>query len=242
MKKEFDDYLVKRYPQLFRERHAHPSTTQMNWGFQCGDGWFNIINALCESIENHIKQIKLSNEFNKKQLDLAAENKMDQMFEWMRIAYEKGQLKIKEVPDVVVDGVKEKMGQLRFSVKGADDEVRGMISMASTICSTVCEECGKPGKLSNTNSGWIRVLCKEHDPKEFREIELKSNIEVLSQDGLINVEVIKIINNKEFIGVRIYNWRHTEPKDKNKPPEYFNAKYIEDEIHSFWNAEPIDTQ
>jgi formylmethanofuran dehydrogenase subunit E len=242
MKKEFDDYLVKRYPQLFRERNGNPSTTSMNWGFQCQDGWFNLINQLCLSIENHIKSMEHNNIFIQKQLDLAAANKMDEMFEIMRTQYEKGELKIKKIPDVIVNEVKEKMGQLSFSVKGADDEIHGMIRMATSMSSKICEECGKPGQLSTTKSGWLRVLCKEHDQKEKTEIGIKSNIEALAYGELINLEVIKVINQQECIGVKNHDWFSTNPKDKNKPKEYFKAKYIEDEIYSFWNAEPVDTQ
>ena len=28
--------------------------TAMCWGFECGDGWFNIINQLCQNIQHHI--------------------------------------------------------------------------------------------------------------------------------------------------------------------------------------------
>lgn len=240
MKKEFDDYLVKRYPNLFRERNAPANKTSMVYGFQCGDGWFNLLNMLCESIDNHIKSIERNNKFNQRQLDLAAANKMDEMHDWMRTAYEKGELVIKKIPDVTVVEVKEKFGELRFSVKGADEQVHGMINMANSMSSTICEECGKPGKLSNTNSGWIRVLCKEHSTKPEQALAIKSNIQALAHGELINLEVIKVINKHEFIGMQIHDVMRTDPKDKNKPIQYFSAKYIDSEIHSFWDAEPVE--
>lgn len=50
MNKEKTSQLVKRYPELF-VRHDWPKRTSgMCYGFQCGDGWFDIINDLCNCI------------------------------------------------------------------------------------------------------------------------------------------------------------------------------------------------
>jgi hypothetical protein len=240
MKQELEDYLVKRYPQFLKGRKESPKNSAMLYGFQCGDGWFNLLNMLLESIENHIGSIKRNNEFNQGQLDLAAAGKIDQMHDWMRAIYEKGELVVKKNPNISVEEVKEKFGQLRFSVKGADDSIRGMIQMASAMSATICEECGKPGKLSSTNSGWIRVLCKEHSTKSDPELAIKSLIQVLGNGEGMTLEVVSIASEHEFIGLRISDVMRRQPKDKNKPPEYFSAKYIENEVYSYWNAVPVN--
>ena len=54
MKQELDDYLCKVYPKLFADRNKPMTETCMCWGFECGDGWFNIINQLCQNIQHHI--------------------------------------------------------------------------------------------------------------------------------------------------------------------------------------------
>ena len=36
--------------------------TAMCWGFDCGDGWYNIIDAVCAMIQNHERNNKLNNE------------------------------------------------------------------------------------------------------------------------------------------------------------------------------------
>jgi hypothetical protein len=54
MTEEHDSYLVTKYPQTFADRHASMQETAMCWGFECGDGWFNIIDHLCESIQGYI--------------------------------------------------------------------------------------------------------------------------------------------------------------------------------------------
>lgn len=54
MKKELDDQLVSNYPKIFADRNKPMTETCMCWGFECGDGWFNIINQLCGNIQHHI--------------------------------------------------------------------------------------------------------------------------------------------------------------------------------------------
>jgi hypothetical protein len=64
------------------------------------------------------------------------------------------------VTQVTLDQVKEKFGTLRFYYTGGDDYISGLVSMAESISSVTCEECGKPGK--QVGGGWITTLCKEH--------------------------------------------------------------------------------
>jgi hypothetical protein len=54
MKKDLDDQLCKEFPKLFVNRNASETETNMCWGFACGDGWYNIIHALCSNIQSHI--------------------------------------------------------------------------------------------------------------------------------------------------------------------------------------------
>jgi len=54
MKQELDEYLCKVFPKIFAQRNLPMTETCMCWGFECGDGWFNIINQLCQNIQHHI--------------------------------------------------------------------------------------------------------------------------------------------------------------------------------------------
>lgn len=54
MKTEYDKELCKKYPAIFCNRYADMSKTAMCWGFDCGDGWYLLINTLCANIQNHI--------------------------------------------------------------------------------------------------------------------------------------------------------------------------------------------
>jgi hypothetical protein len=54
MKQELDKLLCERYPKMMINRNKDMKETCMCWGFEVGDGWFNIINQLMGNIQHHI--------------------------------------------------------------------------------------------------------------------------------------------------------------------------------------------
>jgi hypothetical protein len=54
MRKELDDQLCAKYPKIFAKRNDSMMETCMCWGFECGDGWYNILDQLCATIQHHI--------------------------------------------------------------------------------------------------------------------------------------------------------------------------------------------
>jgi pterin-4a-carbinolamine dehydratase len=146
MKEELDQQLCEKYPKIFVDRRGDMMKTLMCWGFEHGDGWYNIINHLCANIQHHIDWSHKNKEFdlkwNTKHLDEPR--------------------KIREpVPQVIAVQVKEKFGTLRFYYNGGDDTIGGMVRMAESMSSVTCEECGAPGETRGP--GWIRTLCDEHE-------------------------------------------------------------------------------
>ena len=135
MKEELDKKLCEKYPKIFKNRNGSMQETCMCWGFSHDDGWYDIIDSLCASIQNHIN------------------NKRYQFREMSQEDFD-------EEHQVVAAQVKEKFGGLRFYVDGGDDWVYGAISMAESISYRTCEVCGAPGKTRGT--GWIRTTCNEH--------------------------------------------------------------------------------
>ena len=119
MKPELDELLCQRYPKIFANRHGDPKETLMCWGFECGDGWYNIINQLCVNIQHHV--------------DWAQEQKEK---------YGRGE----GCSQVVAVQIKEKFGTLRFYTSGGNDQIYGMIRMAESMSAVTCEQCGAPGK------------------------------------------------------------------------------------------------
>jgi hypothetical protein len=133
MKQEYDTYLCTTYPKMFVNRYKPMTETTMCWGFDCGNGWYHIIRALCSNIQHHIDWRNRKNELDPNQ---------------------------PIVPQVTVDQVKEKFGTLRFYYTGGDDYIDGLVSMAESMSGVTCEECGNPG--STVGRGWLTTLCEKH--------------------------------------------------------------------------------
>lgn len=56
--------------------------------------------------------------------------------------------------------VKEKFGTLRFYVSSAPQEVYDLIYEYENKSDSICESCGKPGKLTEKHM-WLQTLCEE---------------------------------------------------------------------------------
>ena len=115
-----------------RMKEAYPKIFAKPFGgFAIDKGWWPIIETLCSNIQRHTD------------------------------FWNKNHERFPVVEQVVVVQVKEKFGGLRFYYDGGDDQIRGMVTMAESWADSVCEECGKPGKLRG--GGWMKTLCDEHD-------------------------------------------------------------------------------
>ena len=58
MKDELDKKLCDKYPKIFKQRNWSMQQTLMCWGFEHGDGWYNIIDALCANIQWHVDRTR----------------------------------------------------------------------------------------------------------------------------------------------------------------------------------------
>jgi len=182
MKRELDEYLCKVYPKMMVNRNAPMTETCMCWGFECGDGWFQILNQLMSNIQHHIDwkehQREVAIKFNRmsEQLKAGDSTLFDEEYKDMinqeykekrrQELIDRYPIAIPEpIPQVILDQVKEKFGTLRFYYIGGDDYIRGMVTMAESMSGVTCEECGKPG--TQTPGGWIKTVCVEHGGEDF---------------------------------------------------------------------------
>jgi hypothetical protein len=53
MHKHLEDLLVKKYPTIFKRHGGDMKDTCMHWGIAVGDGWFKIIDELCEKLSKY---------------------------------------------------------------------------------------------------------------------------------------------------------------------------------------------
>lgn len=132
MTPELDQHIREKYPLIF----SQPCELSV------GDGWFDIIDTLCASIQYRIKNIN-------SQRDWLIENGKTELPD--------------EVEQVVATQIKEKFGTLRFYYYGGDEHISGLEHMAEAMSSRICEECGCPGTVRSTEKNrWVRVLCDKH--------------------------------------------------------------------------------
>jgi hypothetical protein len=50
MNDKLEQQLAERYPQIFRDIYGDPQTTCLAFGIECRDGWFDLIDSLCDDI------------------------------------------------------------------------------------------------------------------------------------------------------------------------------------------------
>lgn len=50
MSPELDAKLCAAYPSLYRERGASMQESCMHWGFECGDGWYDLLDNLSKKL------------------------------------------------------------------------------------------------------------------------------------------------------------------------------------------------
>lgn len=137
MTEEKDKALCAKYPKIFRNRRGDPRQTLMCFGFEHDDGWFDIIDTLCHTIQHHLDWKRGLDEFK----SLSEE-------EW------------DECHQTVAVQVKEKWGGLRFYVSNCDGYIDGAIALAESLSLRTCEQCGAPGRPRG--GGWVRTLCDGH--------------------------------------------------------------------------------
>jgi len=198
MKQELDELLCKKYPKMMVNRNKPMMETCMCWGFECGDGWFNILDQLMGNIQHHIdwkeKQRTSAMAYNL----MAAQAKEgnfdlfdDSMKDLNNPEYKAKRLSeviagdFRSVPEsisqVTLDQIKEKFGTLRFYYTGGDDIIDGMVRMAESMSGVTCEECSAPAQTHGP--GWIRTICEPCEIK--REEERKAYHDELEQKRLL---------------------------------------------------------
>jgi len=115
MRKELDEALCAKYPDIFKDRHGDMRETAMCWGFP-GDGWYNIIDSLCATIKNREYNLKL----NKKEFLPVVATQVKEKYGGLRFYYTGG--------DDYIDGAvafAEYMSEVTCEVCGKPGKQRG---------------------------------------------------------------------------------------------------------------------
>ena len=194
MKAELQQKLLKKYPEFFQDElpiYTGDSTKEVlentvkllkqeemvlpiQFGFECGDGWYVILDTLMEEIKFYLKHKNESRdrEFKYKfmwdlqrwlRLNAGKPNSWKtKLSDWIYKNAPKGKPHLQ----LRIDQVKEKFGGLRFYYSGGDDEISGMVRLAESLSYRTCEYCGSTKDIGYT-SGWIISCCKScHESSE----------------------------------------------------------------------------
>lgn len=176
MSPELDKKLCEEYPKIFVNRNKSPQESCMSWGFEIGDGWYELMDVLCEALTyTFTTSIEVDEEDGKR---FGIEPSVWKDDEKARYFFKV------EAPQVIADQVKEKFGTLRFyyhlefdktnqelakTGKYPDldrvnqryaDYIDGVVHFADIASSRTCELTGADGQL-HVRGGWFKVLNPE---------------------------------------------------------------------------------
>ena len=175
MKAELQEKLFDKYPKIFGDRTKPMTETCMCWGLDVGDGWYDLIDTLCEALTyTYTTSIEVDEEDGKR---LGIKPYSDSYYFTV------------EPPQVIATQVKEKYGTLRFYYRSEFDEkiiylletkkypdlekvndrfynfIDGVVHFAEIASGRTCEITGQSGELhasGGSMDGWLKVLNKEY--------------------------------------------------------------------------------
>ena len=139
MNKELQIKLAEAYPKIFKNIGGDKMVTCMAWGIECNDGWYNLLDTLCYTMQQHCTATNTRYIIETDKYEFIEEGDP-------------------EYVQVVAAQVKEKLGTLRFYVDGGDASTEAMIELAEAMSGRICELCGSPARR-NTDSGWLHTTC-----------------------------------------------------------------------------------
>lgn len=134
MKKELEEKLFNKYPKIFADKDKPMTETAMCWGIECGDGWYWIIDNLCECIQNYIDNNSHLN------IPQVVASQVKEKFGELRFYYNGG--------DKTIHGMvwfAEKLSIETCEICGSTQN----IGQTSGWITTLCKSCVENGKLED---------------------------------------------------------------------------------------------
>jgi hypothetical protein len=161
MNKNIELKLVNKYPDIFSEYNGDMKRTCMCWGFECGNGWYNIIDKLCSDIKNVI---------GNKDINVVA-TQVKEKFGGLRFyfSFESSYSSFFEKIDIFIRNFmfKKRLGRIYWKftdfrkkfIKTAYEKIDYLVEKAQSDSLNTCEICGNPGKCRGNL--WLSTTCDE---------------------------------------------------------------------------------
>lgn len=133
MKTELQQKLLQNYPKIFIQHNKSCKETLMCWGFECCDGWYDLINMLCSQLQFDIDR-----------------NGYPQI-EAVQVKEKFGTLRFYTTyaDNDPVEDEERKCGRQE-----------GLITFAEMLSSKICCFCGTNQNIGSTK-GWITYCCEK---------------------------------------------------------------------------------
>lgn len=161
MKRELQDKLISKYPELFADSSKSMMETCMCWGCECGDGWYDLLDCTLQVIDRE-RQLRAS---------FLDEMKREPLWGRLKRAYLEVKYQGRRIYDTYIvptqrsniyklTQVKEKYGELRVYMRGSTDTMDGAIDLAEELSARICEICGDRG--TTYGNQWLYTRCEKH--------------------------------------------------------------------------------
>lgn len=168
--------VIEEIHELFKQKEM---VTPIQFGFECSDGWYMLLDELMGEIKNHIEN---ENRNRDNQIRSKILYSISQYLR-IRLPYKRKLLRNlgtwihdvapKGVPHLQfqITQIKEKFGGLRFYYDGGDRDIFGMTRLAESLSYAICETCGSTKDVGRTQ-GWYYTICKPCYDKDDRANKL----------------------------------------------------------------------
>ena len=168
MDERLEKKLVENYPIIFKDYRGDMKKTCMAWGMACGDGWFKLIDEMCQDIISLIGD---------KDIQVIA-HQVKEKFGSLRFYYgiEYDVSRNETINDKIRNWMfNKKLGRAYWKItnfrkkfyKNTMEKIEDIISEAENQSYETCETCGKPGKHLSENY-WVYTSCEVCNEK-FKE-------------------------------------------------------------------------
>lgn len=159
MQKELEKNLVESYPVIFQDYGGDARKTCMAWGIACGDGWYLLINDMCQKIMDTIGEHDIQ----------VIATQVKEKFGGLRFYY------VVIFKPSIFNKVSRKIRHLFFKMKlgrqywklvdfrkkhfykTTIEKISNIVEETEMKSYEICERCGNPGK--RIDGSWVVTLC-----------------------------------------------------------------------------------
>jgi hypothetical protein len=171
MKAELEKKLKEDFPEVMVHLNTPYNSNHSLKSIECGDGWYNLIYAMCLSLDVDL--------FYKRKRKADIQDRLEEHDGKDRDALV---ARIAEL-DKEIDGlkplvpvavqIKEKFGGLRFYTNSSlTPEMQGARRTVEFLSERTCETCGAPGSVdSGPNHSYLICLCETHKKERYDKEE-----------------------------------------------------------------------